>query len=97
MARLKNLEWVRFTSDGDTWHVILTTPTLAPSFCEEIRSGAAVALCHYEATKIYIDAGFSPDELAETLHHEFHHVKGRDHGNEAHRFFAESSPVVVSI
>jgi hypothetical protein len=97
--RLRSLEWCRFHYDDELWRVMLTTPTLAPSFLPEMRSGAWEAACHYEIRTIYIDAGFPPAQLAETLHHEFHHVgrDGRRQGSEDHRFFAESSPIVVGI
>jgi hypothetical protein len=95
--RLRSLEWCRFTYGGHTWRVILTTPQLAPSFCEELRRGDHEAVCHYEAQTIYVDAGGSDDALAERLLHELHHVYGPQHGDGAHRFFSDAVPLVVSI
>lgn len=96
-VRLRELEWCRFMFDDELWRVILTTPRLAPSFLPDMKNGRWLAACHYEIKTIYVDAGFSPDQLAETLHHELHHV-GRDkHGSDDHRFFEATSPIVVGI
>lgn len=96
-TRLRELEWCRFHYDDELWRVLLTTPRLAPSFLPGIRRGDWVAACHYEVRTIYVDAGFSPEELAETLHHEFQHVSRPDTANADHKFFAATSPVVVGI
>lgn len=96
-AKLVSLEWeaAAFRFEGHRWSVVLTTPRLAPRYIQEIRKGQALAVCHYEERRIWIDAGF-PEEFAETLHHELNHVPNPS-GDDDHKFFAKTSPFVVDV
>lgn len=95
--KLVSLEWeaAAFRADGHRWSVMLTTPRLAPRYIQEIRKGLAMGVCHYEERRIWLDAAF-PEQFAETLHHELHHVMSPA-GDSDHKFFEKTSPFVVDV
>lgn len=61
-----------------------------------------MGMCVFGEYAIYLDAGYSEDEIGETLQHELFHVaRGKRataecHHND-HKFFSKTSPVVWSI
>lgn len=97
-GRLCSLEWesAAFRALNHRWTVMLTTPTLAPSYLPSLRKGLAMAVCHYEERRIWLDSGF-PEEFADTLHHELQHVFSPSGGEADHKFFAKGSPRVVEV
>lgn len=96
--RLQEIEWLMFPDPhgGVEWRVVLSTPVITKLLHN------AMGQCCFDEYTIYIDAGFTPDEIGETLQHELFHVaRGRRATNECHnndhKFFSKTSPVVWGI
>lgn len=96
--KLEEIEWLRFPDPhgGVEWRVVLSTPRITELLHD------AMGRCFFDEYTITIDAGYTPDEIGETLQHELFHVaRGRRaslecHNND-HKFFSKTSPVVWSI
>lgn len=82
--------------DGAPWTVVLSSPQINDLLIH------ADGRCVFDWNQILIDAGQPVVGIVETLHHELFHVaRGRrvplKRHNRDHRFFAATSPIVLSL